>query len=94
MVRNNHMLSTYKSVDICIFITIKLIKHKQANSRHCIIYIKIINILKIFSVVRVHMNTGIFSDGRITCYTPFRKQFDSNSQKKKEGRVYKLSLGT
>ena len=43
------------------------------------------------------MNTGIFSGGRITCYTPVRKQFDSTSQKKKKekkGRVYKLSLGT
>ena len=30
------------------------------------------------------MNTSIFSGGRITCYTPVRKQFDSTSQKKKK----------
>lgn len=29
------------------------------------------------------MNTGIFSGGRITCYVPFRRQFDSTFQKKK-----------
>lgn len=30
------------------------------------------------------MNTGIFSGGRITCCSPFRKQFDSTFQKKKK----------
>ena len=30
------------------------------------------------------MNTGIFSGGRITCYSPFRKQCDSTFEKKEK----------